>query len=100
IGSTTSVVVLALDRPYLSLIFFQRIYVDHPVEDEGNEGSASSCTFGFSSDRAAEPELGMRAERITLPERSFAIVHVLMPLCDAQRNTLIEIVFRKALGRR
>ena len=32
--------VLALDRPDACLIFFERIDVDHPVEDDGAKSSA------------------------------------------------------------
>jgi len=94
------VAVLTFHGPDAGLIFLERINVDHPVEDDGMEGSARSVAALLSRNRSAETKLRMRTEIFRLAARRCgAEINVLVPLCNAQRNAFVELIFGEALGR-
>src|SRR5580658_7425710 len=91
---TSSVSVLALDRPDACLILLEWVDVDHPVEDHREKRPASGVAGFLCGDGSLEAEL-----RIWLPhlfemaQRRDAEIHMLMPLRHTQRNALIELLF-------
>src|SRR5579862_4344403 len=90
---------LPADRPDTRLILFERIDVDHPVEDHRMESSAGGVTGRFGGDRSAQAELGMRREIFgAMAERCGAKVNMLVPLREAQGNSRVELIFGQALG--
>src|ERR1700675_4978700 len=94
-----SVRVLAIDRPDPCRVFFERIKMHHPVENNGMKLSTVGVAFRLSGDRSLEAELGIRSQHFLLAALwRGAEIHVLMPLRDAERNALVQVVFREVLG--
>src|ERR1700726_878618 len=61
-----SVRVLAIDRPDPCRVFFERIKMHHPVENNGMKLSTVSVAFRLSGDRSLEAELGIRSQHFLL----------------------------------
>src|ERR1700679_3729355 len=81
--------VLPIDRPDFCRVFFQRIQVHHPVENHGMKPSVRRIASFLRGDRSTQTEFRIRREHVLfLAFGSFAEIHVLMPLRDAQRNAL------------
>src|SRR6202521_4795630 len=94
-----SVRVLAIDRPDPCRVFLERIKMHHPVENNGMKLSTVGVAFRLSGDRSLEAELGIRSQHFLLAALwRGAEIHVLMPLRDAERNALVQVVFREVLG--
>lgn len=71
--------------------------MDHPTEDHGHEGTAFGLAGFCGVDRSEHAELRMTAVVfLHLVCGSGAEVDVLMPARDAQRDTLVELVFTGA----
>src|SRR5215468_163966 len=65
------------------------------------EGSAIRFALVLGGNRPSESEFRIGAPHLALPvPRRRAEVHMLVPLGDAQRNTLIELILTKALRSR
>src|SRR5579872_3598922 len=92
--------VLAVHRPDICLIFFERVEVNHPVEDDGMKCSSGRVARILGGDGSVKTEERMGSQGLPLfaPRRG-AEIHMLVPLRDAQRNSLVEFVFGKALRR-
>src|SRR5271170_137573 len=90
--------VLAFNRPHLLRRFFQRIEMHHPVEDDGMKLSAGGIALFFSGNRTAQAKPWMRSQRVLLAFGRLAVIHMLMPLRDAERNALVQILFGETLG--
>src|SRR6202521_4281041 len=96
-----SVRVLAIDRPDPCRVFFERIKMHHPVENNGIKLSTVGVAFRLSGDRSLEAELGIRSQHFLLAAWwRGAEIHVLIPLRDAERNALVQVVFGETLGSR
>src|SRR5260370_3020169 len=94
-----SVRVLAIDRPDPCRVFLERIKMHHPVENNGMKLSTVGVAFRLSGDRSLEAELVIRSQHFLLAALgSGAQIHLLMPLLDAERNALVQLVFRPVLG--
>src|SRR5260370_8306232 len=94
-----SVRVLAIDRPDPCRVFLERIKMHHPVENNGMKLSTVGVAFRLSGDRSLEAGLGIRSHHFLLAALgSGAEIHVLMPLRDAERNALVQVVFLEVLG--
>src|SRR5437773_10433315 len=79
----------------------ESVGVQHPPERLRNEPPIRRLTLFTSGDtqRAKDraPILGLEPALLGLPSGD-APVHMPMPACNTERNTVIEIVFRCALG--
>src|SRR5207302_9495899 len=92
---------LTIDRPDLPRVFLERIEMHHPVENDGVKFSAVGIAFRLRGDRSLEPELRIRSQHFLLAGLwRGAEIHVPMPLRDAERNTLVQVVFGETLGSR
>src|SRR5947199_7896721 len=92
---------LAFDRPDFRRIFFHRIKMDHPVEDDWMEFAAVRIAVFFCGNRPEQTEFRVRSEIFFLAARgSSTEIHMFMPLRDAERNTVVEFVLAEALWRR
>src|SRR5450755_271031 len=86
--------VLPLRRPNLRRIFLEWIDVDHPVKNDRIKSPTRGVASLSRRDRTAQTKLRSRAQYVCLlVSRSLAEIHMLVPLRDAQRNALIQIVF-------
>src|ERR1700734_3103336 len=64
------------------------------------KSSARGIAGFLRGDRSLQAELRMRRQSFsTTIRRRDAEVHVLMPLRDAERNALVELIFGETLGR-
>src|SRR5882672_10069677 len=99
-----AVVVAALRRPNRRGSFLHWVEMYHPIKNHWTEFSARSVARFFCGNGAAQAKLGTRSQHSLSPfvvihaGRGCAEIYMLVPLRDAQRNALIEVVFRQTLG--
>ena len=87
--------VVIIGGPDFLRVGFVGIDVDHPTEEVGTKDAAGRIAGFLGGDRAYETELCIRAEVLVfLAFRRGAEVDVLVPARDAERDAVVQLVFR------